>query len=129
MISQCDLSIHDISRVELDSRSKLPRFNMPLERGADLGLRLEGPARQGRRKALILDAEAHRYDMTLSDTSGMDIEPHANSVSEVVRHYRDWLNANREPGAPVLPGAAAISQDSTNCPTPITSTSWKPPYR
>src|ERR1700744_6576762 len=43
MIADSDLSIHDISRVELDERSKLPRFNMPLELGADLGLRLGGP--------------------------------------------------------------------------------------
>lgn len=111
MIAECDLSIHDISRVELDSGSQLPRFNMPLELGADLGLRLEGPARQRRRKTLILDAEPHRYDRTLSDISGMDIEAHANSAREVVRHVRDWLNANREPGASVLPGAAAINED------------------
>jgi hypothetical protein len=52
MIAECDLSIHDISRVELDKHSHLPRFNMPLELGADLGLRLEGPARQRRRKTL-----------------------------------------------------------------------------
>jgi hypothetical protein len=31
MIAACDRSIHDISRVELDQQSSLPRFNMPLE--------------------------------------------------------------------------------------------------
>jgi hypothetical protein len=46
MIAECDFSIHDISRVELDDHSRLPRFNMPLELGADLGLRLQGPALQ-----------------------------------------------------------------------------------
>ena len=49
LIAACDLSIHDISRVELDNDSRLPRFNMPLELGADLGLRLEGSIRQRRR--------------------------------------------------------------------------------
>jgi hypothetical protein len=111
MIAECDPSIHDISRVELDKDSQLPRFNMPLELGADLGLRLEGPARQRRRKMLILDAETHRYDKTLSDISGMDIEAHADDPRQVIRHVRDWLNANRERGAPVLPGAAAIGED------------------
>jgi hypothetical protein len=113
MISECDLSIHDISRVEPNSRSQLPRFNMPFELGADLGLRLAGPPRQRRRKTLILDAEAHRYDKTLSDISGMDIEAHADDPRKVVRHVRDWLNTNREAGAAVLPGAAATNEDYT----------------
>lgn len=111
LIAECDLSIHDISRVELDTDSHLPRFNMPLELGADLGLRLEGPARQRRRKTLILDAEPHRYDKTLSDISGMDIEAHSNDVRRIIRHVRDWLNANRESSVPIFPGAAAIYDD------------------
>jgi hypothetical protein len=111
MIAECDLSIHDISRVELDTDSRLPRFNMPLELGADLGLRLEGPVRQRRRRTLILDAVAHRYDKTLSDISGMDIEAHGNDGRQVIRHVRDWLNANRKPGVSILPGAAAIYED------------------
>jgi hypothetical protein len=111
MITECDRSIHDISRVELDRNSRLPRINMPLELGADLALRLAGPVRQRRRKTLILDAEAHRYDKTLSDISGMDIEAHANDAREIIRLVRDWLNANREPGASPLPGAAAINDD------------------
>jgi hypothetical protein len=111
MITECDLSIHDISRVELDKDSQLPRFNMPLELGADLGLRLEGPAKQRARKILILDAESHRYDRTLSDISGMDIEAHGNNVDRVIKHVRDWLSANRGTGQPILPGAAAITAD------------------
>ena len=84
---------------------------MPLELGADLGLRLEGPARQRRRKTLILDAEAHRYDKTLSDISGMDIEAHGNDAEQIIRRVRDWLNANREIDSQILPGASAICDD------------------
>ena len=29
IISKCRLGIHDISRIELDKSTKLPRFNMP----------------------------------------------------------------------------------------------------
>ncbi len=83
---------------------------MPLELGADLGLRLAGPAKQRGRKSLILDSEKHRYDTMLSDISGMDIEAHANDVESVMAHVRNWLNANRG-GGPVLPGAAAIALD------------------
>ena len=111
MITECGLSIHDISRVELDKDSQLPRFNMPLELGADLGLRLEGPAKQRSRRILILDAEAHRYDKTLSDISGMDIETHGNIVDRVIKHVRDWLSANRGADQQILPGAVAITDD------------------
>jgi hypothetical protein len=106
-----DRSVHDISRVELDAVSRLPRFNMPLELGADLGLRLAGPPPQRRRKTLILDSEANRYDKTLSDISGMDIEVHGNDIRALIRVVRDWLNANRDTGTPPLPGAVAISTD------------------
>lgn len=111
MISECDLSIHDLSRVELDSRFGLPRFNMALELGADLGLRLGGLRSQRHRKTLIFEGEAHQSDKTLSDISGMDVVAHANDPREIIRHVRDWLNTNREPGARVLPGAAAINED------------------
>ncbi len=111
LIAQCDFSVHDISRVELDKHSKLPRFNMPLELGADLGLRLEGPSIQQKRKTLILDTEAHRYDKTLSDISGMDIKAHDDDLEKVIKHVRDWLNANRLKGTEPLPGAAAINAD------------------
>src|SRR5947208_16908333 len=36
IISECRFGIHDISRTEL-TRGNLPRFNMPLELGLDLG--------------------------------------------------------------------------------------------
>ncbi len=86
-----NFSIHDLSRVELDSSSGLPRFNMPLELGADLALRLRGPARHRRRRVLVLDAAFHRYDQTLSDISGMDIEAHGNDPAQMIRAVRDWL--------------------------------------
>ena len=111
MIAGCDRSIHDISRVELDGTSALPRFNMPLELGADLGLRLEGPAVQHRRKTLVLDAVAHRYDVTLSDISGMDVEVHENKAPQIIRRVRDWLNSNRVAESQILPGANSINKD------------------
>ena len=111
MIVDCGFSIHDVSRVELDKTSKLPRFNMPLELGADLGLRFRGPDRQKDRKTLILDGDPHRYDKTLSDISGMDIKAHNDDAAKVIGRVRDWLNANRGTGAPPLPGARALKED------------------
>lgn len=110
LISQCRRSVHDISRVELDPISGLPRFNMPLELGADLGLKLAGPAAQRDRRILVLDAEKHRYDVTLSDISGMDIKAHGQAIDRVIAHVRGWLNANRG-DQPILPGARALLAD------------------
>jgi len=41
----------------------------------------------------------------------MDIEPHGNDKRAMIRLVRDWLNTNRKPGTPPLPGAAAINDD------------------
>src|SRR5262249_47825244 len=37
LIGECRLGIHDISRTDPDARTRLPRFNMPLELGVFLG--------------------------------------------------------------------------------------------
>ena len=59
IIGECGLSIHDISRTEVDGQSKLPRFNMPFELGLFLGAARLGGRRQQRKSALILDVERH----------------------------------------------------------------------
>jgi hypothetical protein len=110
MLSGCDLSIHDISRVEIDAVSNLPRFNMALELGADLALRLRGPKFHRTRRTLVLDAEAHRYDQTLSDISGMDIAIHHNQPDAMIRQVRDWLNTGHVAERP-LPGGEALIAD------------------
>jgi hypothetical protein len=112
MLTACDPSIHDISRAELDRTSRLPRFNMPLELGADLGLRLAGPRLQRRRKSLILDTEAHRYDKTRRTSLAWISRPtRTTRAKKIIRLVRDWLNANRDERAPPLPAAAAINGD------------------
>src|SRR5207253_1224593 len=73
MIGECDWGIHDLSRIELDPGAGVPRFNMPMELGLHLGARLFGRGRHRRKRALILEAEPHRYDAALSDISGQDI--------------------------------------------------------
>lgn len=108
LIAGSDLSIHDVSRVELDTSTGLPRFNMPLELGADLGLRLRGPKAQRERRNLVLDTKAHRYDVTLSDISGMDVEAHGGDPDRVITLVRNWLNQGRPTP---LPGGAAIASD------------------
>ena len=110
MIGACDWGIHDLSRVEI-APAGLPRFNMPMELGIHLGARLLGEGRHRRKRALILDTEAHRYDKSISDISGQDIESHKNDPNEIIRCVRNWLSEHRPGRAPPLPGIAALRED------------------
>jgi hypothetical protein len=110
MIGECDWGIHDLSRVEV-AGGELPRFNMPMELGLHLGARLLGEARHRRKRALILDATPHRYDVALSDISGQDIAVHDNDPGQAIRCVRNWLSGHRRYNEPPLPGAAAIVAD------------------
>jgi hypothetical protein len=110
LIEECDWAIHDISRVQV-RRGDLPRFNMPMELGLHLGAKLFGDARQKGKRALILDATAHRYDKVLSDISGQDIETHAENVDQMITCVRNWLSDNRAAGAPPLRGAKVLQKE------------------
>jgi hypothetical protein len=110
IIGECDWGIHDLSRVEVDAGG-VPRFNMPMELGLHLGARLLGEGRHRRKRALILDAQPHRYDAALSDISGQDIESHDNDPDRAIQCVRNWLSDHRPHNASPLPGAAAIQAD------------------
>ena len=111
LLCACDFAIHDISRVEPDEDSGLPRFNMSLELGADLGLRRRGGKAHAHRLSLVLDSAEHRYDQTLSDLSGSDISVHGGTPTGVIKAVRDWLSDNRPNRADTLPGARALISD------------------
>jgi hypothetical protein len=110
LIGECDWGIHDLSRVEVDVGGA-PRFNMPTELGIHLGARLLGDRAHRRKKALILEAEPHRYDAMLSDISGQDIEVHANDPDRAIGCVRNWLSEHRRANAPPLPGVRAMQED------------------
>jgi len=94
IIKSSKLGIHDISRTQLDSDSKLPRFNMPFELGIFLAARKFGERKQKRKRCLVLDTEPYRYLSFMSDIRGQDIKAHGNDVRETIKHVRDWLNNN-----------------------------------
>ena len=91
IISQCRLSIHDLSRVEADKSTKLPRFNMPLELGTFLGAKHFGIGEHKNKACLILDREKYRYQKFISDIAGQDIKAHGNDPRSIIRVVRDWL--------------------------------------
>jgi len=91
IINACRYSIHDISRTELDSKNKLPRFNMPLELGLFLSAKKFGSGKHKRKSCLILDKKAYRYQKFISDIAGQDISAHENTPKNAIKIVRDWL--------------------------------------
>jgi len=106
IIANCKYGIHDISRVEIDSNTGLPRFNMPLELGFFLGAKKFGNDKQHRKKCIILDKEEYRYRNLISDISGQDIRSHNNDPYEVINIVRNWLRTAS--GRKTIPSGSII---------------------
>lgn len=105
LIAESRFSIHDISRIELDSESGLPRFNMPIELGIAIGAKHLGGRSIKDHLLLVLDSERYRYQMFASDLAGIDIEPHGGKVDGAIAAVRGFL-APHSPSP--LPGAGTI---------------------
>ncbi len=103
IIKSCRFSIHDISRTQLDSKTKLPRFNMPFELGIVFGAKSFGSKEQKRKVAVILDSQPYRYQQYLSDIAGQDIRDHQGKPEIAVHRVRDFLSTHCSAGV-VLPG-------------------------
>ncbi len=93
LIGNSKYSIHDISRIEL-SKGGLPRFNMPLECGIDLGVKMFGNKQHRTKSFLILEKEKFRYQKFMSDIAGNDIRAHRNDPELAIKHVRDWIKLN-----------------------------------
>lgn len=102
LIKECRFGIHDISCVELDPSSKLPRFNMAFEMGLFLGAKRYG---RMNKSCLILDSHRYRYLTCISDLRGHDVSFRGNKDVDVIAPVRHWL-ANHS--GRTLPGPAAI---------------------
>lgn len=102
LIGQCDFGFHDISKVELDGKSKLPRFNMPLELGLFLAAKKFGNKRQRQKSCVIFDSELYRYQKFISDISGQDIHAHHGKLAVMIDELTKWFqgaaNDHRIPG-------------------------------
>lgn len=71
LIERSDVSIHDLSRIELSSG--IPRFNMPLE----LGLALyRSRMTRGRHRVFVFEKKAYRMLQSTSDINGIDPQIH-----------------------------------------------------
>jgi hypothetical protein len=114
IIRDCRFGIHDLSRTTLDTRYRLPRFNMPLELGVFLGARRFGNPTQRRKSCLILDRDRYRYQIFCSDISGQDVRAHGNDVSQALAVVRNWLQANLSTSRP-LPSPSMVIARYIEC--------------
>jgi len=105
IIAACRYSIHDLSRTELDKTSALPRFNMPLELGIDIGCRSYGSG-HATKSFLIFDRDRFRFQAYVSDIAGQDVADHADDPTRAIARVRDWLRT--ESRRTDIPGAKAM---------------------
>ncbi len=94
LIKECNYGVHDLSRLTLDKRSQLPRFNMPFELGMYYGAKAFGQGVQQRKSCIILEKEPYRYQKFISDISGIDIIAHDNSAENLITAIRNWLKTS-----------------------------------
>src|SRR4051794_16217299 len=106
IIQQSKFGIHDISRAGIDRKTRLARFNMPLELGFFLGAQRYGDERNQEKRCLILDRLPYRYRSFCSDISGQDIRVHNDQPRDAIRAVRDWLSNQR--AEIVMPGGKAV---------------------
>jgi hypothetical protein len=96
LIRNCQYSIHDLSRVELDTKwPPTPRFNMPLE----LGLCVALATTAGKRHAwFVCESRLRRLSKSLSDMDGTDAHIHSGSVNGVFREICNvFVGSERHP--------------------------------
>jgi hypothetical protein len=118
IIGQCRYGIHDISRTELDPRSKLPRFNMPLELGLFFGAKRYGGKAQKTKRCIVLDRDKFRYQKFISDISGQDIHAHQGKLEVLLGELASWLRTESQdqtvPGGKRMAVEFSIFKNSTS---------------
>jgi hypothetical protein len=98
------MSIHDLSRTQLDAGSGLPRFNMPFEFGLFIGAREYGGAKHANKKCLVFAEKKFDYQSYISDIAGQDISMHDNDPKKAMAKVRHFLRGYQSsiPGAPII---------------------------
>jgi hypothetical protein len=115
IVGESALGIHDISRVQLDRSTSLPRFNMPLELGLFLGAKSYGDADQQTKRCLILDSEPYRYQKYISDIAGQDIRAHNDNPTTAIELVRNWLSASGVAREQVIPSGSVLAKRYRAC--------------
>jgi hypothetical protein len=94
-------SIHDLSRCRGEGDENLARFNMPLELGMAMALRVAAP---GMHEYLILvPDQAQLYRRYISDLGGLDPQTHDGTPQRIVGEVLAWLLSAADAPADVSP--------------------------
>lgn len=99
LIESSRYSIHDLSRAQAKRAGEHYRLNMPFELGLDYGCRHYMAGRETKR-ILVLEEKPYRYQASLSDLAGCDIETHDGDYERAIRKVRNWLVGETAIGAP-----------------------------
>lgn len=91
LIGKSKYSIHDLSRMKASKKGELSRSNMPFELGLDVGCLNYGTKKHRKKCMLIFDKEQYRYQISLSDIAGSDIESHGGRPIAMIRKIRNWI--------------------------------------
>lgn len=87
MISSCEYSIHDLSRVQLSATSpRCPRFNMPFELGMTIAW---SETANSNHYWIVLESRKYRLQKSLSDLNGYDHFIHNATIVGVFQALLD----------------------------------------
>lgn len=104
LIKESALSIHDLSRTELNA-DELPRFNMPFELGLAVAAK-KFASKHKSDKIKIMVSKPYKLPAYLSDLGGNDPSAHNADAQTVIRIVRDFLQ--HTPSGDVLPGPTKL---------------------
>lgn len=93
LMSECRVSINDLSRVRGSGPGLLPRFNMPFE----LGLAVAFSHLKRNHEFFVFEEKRFRLQRTLSDLSGYDAEIHGGTVEGVLGAVMNCLGRRGRP--------------------------------
>jgi len=102
LITSCQYSFHDLSRVQLDRNA--PRFNMPFELGLVLGWLKT--SRRSNHTWFVFESVSRRVSKTLSDLDGTDPYIHGERPKGIFRELGNALV--RSANQPTLQQVTAI---------------------
>jgi hypothetical protein len=96
LIAESEYSIHDLSRVQLDSVApRTPRFNMPFELGLTVALK---SAKVPNHAWVVCETMRRRLNKSLSDLDGTDPYIHGGTVRGVFRELCNvFVRGRRQP--------------------------------
>jgi hypothetical protein len=103
LIEESQWSIHDVSRVRVDSKTNLPRFNMPFELGMAVGATMFGTGTFNNKDYLLLAKNRRELSTTLSDYGALDASFHGNLEAQAIACVREYLK-KRINADPPIPG-------------------------